>query len=182
MSSSGSRRPPLHPTSQEQQNNRPIMAPPPTQTPGSQTTIPTSSPTPTPNSAPVPPPEVSEEQQTTSKKRARCWQHFHEYTKNGKVRAQCNYCEKNYACESRRNCTSGMNNHMKVCKKHPDNLVNSRMDSHTIHSFCHSVTGVGGEGDYREVSSLWKFDQESVRKAMNVFLIVDEHPFRTIEK
>ncbi|KAK4487340.1 hypothetical protein RD792_006045, partial [Penstemon davidsonii] len=184
MSSSGSGRPPIHPSliSQEQRNNCPFMNPSSNRTPEPSQTTPTPTPTPTPDSSSVPPPQESEEQAQTGEKRARAWQHFHQINKNGKLRAQCNYCDKSYACESGKNGTSGMNKHMTVCKKHPDNVIDSTIGSHTIHRFCRSVTGVEGQEDYREVSSLWKFDQEAVRKAINVFLIVDEHPFRTVEK
>ncbi|KAK4486697.1 hypothetical protein RD792_006757 [Penstemon davidsonii] len=154
MSSSGSGRPPLHPNIQEQIENarRPTMGPPQTSISTPSQTI--SSPIPTLDSSPVPPPEVSEEQGQTSKKKAKAWQHFTEYKRNGKVKAQCKYCDKSYACESGKNGTSGLNKHMAVCQKHLDNIVNSTHDSHTIHSFCHSVTGVGDDGDQREVSSL----------------------------
>ncbi|KAK4484243.1 hypothetical protein RD792_011467 [Penstemon davidsonii] len=49
-----------------------------------------------------------------------------------------------------------MNKHIVVCKKHPDNIVDSTIGSHTIHSFCRSVTGVEGQEDYSETALIFQ--------------------------
>ncbi|KAI3472907.1 hypothetical protein Pfo_030975 [Paulownia fortunei] len=103
------------------------------------------------------PKEVEGQFQRPKKKeisrRARAWDHFTLYTdKSGKSRAKCKYCDKNYAADPLKNGTSGMNNHMK------------------------SVTG-----GFRDACSIWKFDQEAIRKSLVRMIIKDELPFKFVE-
>lgn len=107
-------------------------------------------------------------------RRAKAWNHFTLYTdKNGKSRAQCKYCEKNYAAHTSKNGTSTMNSHLKVCKNNPHNTHVG--DNHTITSYCQSVTGE------KEASSSLKIDSEVIRRALVHMIIIDELPFKFVE-
>lgn len=73
-----------------------------------------------------------------------------------------------------KNETSGMNNHMKIYKNHPNNAYKG--DNQTITSFCQSVTG-----EFRDVCSKWKFEQDAISKALVMMTIKDELPFKFVE-
>ncbi|KAL2243378.1 UNVERIFIED_CONTAM: putative AC transposase, partial [Sesamum indicum] len=108
-------------------------------------------------------------------KRSRVWDHFIAFTDSeGKQKAKCKYCDRNYAADPTKNGTSTMNNHLKACKKYPLNTVVA--SNHTITSFCQSVTG-----DANISSSHTKFDQETVRQGLARMVIIDELPFKFVE-
>ncbi|KAK2641392.1 hypothetical protein Ddye_023155, partial [Dipteronia dyeriana] len=44
--------------------------------------------------------------------RSDAWNHFTRYLDGGRMRAQCNYCPTNYACDSNTNGTTNMNKHI----------------------------------------------------------------------
>ncbi|KAK3198395.1 hypothetical protein Dsin_021810 [Dipteronia sinensis] len=51
------------------------------------------------------------------------WNHFTKYQEDGRMRAQCKYCPKNYACDSNTNGTTKMNKHLEKCKNHHAKLA-----------------------------------------------------------
>ncbi|KAL2243468.1 UNVERIFIED_CONTAM: Zinc finger BED domain-containing protein RICESLEEPER 4, partial [Sesamum indicum] len=108
-------------------------------------------------------------------KRSRVWDHFIAFTDSeGKPKAKCKYCDRNYAIDPTKNGTSTMNNHLKACKKYPLNTVVA--SNHTITNFCQSVTG-----DANISSSHTNFDQETVRQGLARMVIIDELPFKFLE-
>ncbi|KAL0329120.1 UNVERIFIED_CONTAM: Zinc finger BED domain-containing protein RICESLEEPER 2 [Sesamum radiatum] len=123
------------------------------------------------------PPEESQPHRLPKRKdtykRSKVWDHFIAYTDGeGKPRAKCKYCERNYAADPCKNGTSTMNNHLKVCKKHPGNT--SVASNQTITSFCQTM-------DVKESCSHVKFDQEALRQGLARMIIMDELPFKFVE-
>ncbi|KAL0311245.1 UNVERIFIED_CONTAM: hypothetical protein Sangu_2419200 [Sesamum angustifolium] len=123
------------------------------------------------------PPEESQPHRPLKRKdtykRSKVWDHFIAYTDGeGKPRAKCKYCERNYAADPCKNDTSTMNNHLKVCKKHPGNT--SVASNHTITSFCQTM-------DVKEYCSHVKFDQEALKQGLARMIIMDELPFKFVE-
>ncbi|KAL0352470.1 UNVERIFIED_CONTAM: Zinc finger BED domain-containing protein DAYSLEEPER [Sesamum calycinum] len=123
------------------------------------------------------PPEESQPHRPPKRKdtykRSKVWDHFIAYTDGeGKPRAKCKYCERNYAADPCKNGTSTMNNHLKVCKKHPGNT--SVASNQTITSFCQTM-------DVKESCSHVKFDQEALRQGLARMIIMDELPFKFVE-
>ncbi|KAK1411369.1 hypothetical protein QVD17_37917 [Tagetes erecta] len=56
------------------------------------------------------------------KPRSEVWKHFTRYIdKDGKVRARCNYCIIDYACDSKSSGTSNMRSHLPKCEANPAN-------------------------------------------------------------
>lgn len=113
------------------------------------------------------------------KVRADVWEHFTKikFDKNGKAeRAACNYCGADYVCISA-NGTSTLRKHINNCRKYPYNEKNKNQK---ILSFHHV-----GQGDNTSLSSnlvSWSFNQEAARIAFAKMLIMDELPFKFIER
>ncbi|KAL0377098.1 UNVERIFIED_CONTAM: hypothetical protein Scaly_0827400 [Sesamum calycinum] len=123
------------------------------------------------------PPEESQPHRPSKRKdtckRSKVWDHFIAYTNGeGKPRAKCKYCERNYAADPCKNGTSTMNSHLKACKKHPGNT--SVASKHTITSYCQTM-------DVKESCSHMKFDQEALRQGLARIIIMDELPFKFVE-
>lgn len=89
-------------------------------------------------------------------------------------KAKCIYCPAKLSCDSKRNGTNGLRYHIKICK---ENLLNRQK---TVLSY---IPPEGSRGD-ETVGTLknWNFDQEAVRKALAHMVMVDELPFRFVER
>ncbi|XP_077211612.1 zinc finger BED domain-containing protein RICESLEEPER 1-like isoform X1 [Tasmannia lanceolata] len=103
------------------------------------------------------------------------WEHFARLKdpEGGKLEnATCNYCQNSYTYSSSYG-TSMLWKHIKNCTKNP-NFQDTRQ---TLPS---SYQSLSQEGD----SSLaaWKFDQELCREALNRMIIIDELPFKFVER
>jgi len=70
---------------------------------------------------------TSRKRNVDDKKESQIWDHFTELDGDSTTpRAECNYCENDYACHTIINGTSNMWSHLKVCKKFPLWLIRSK--------------------------------------------------------
>ncbi|KAI5395234.1 hypothetical protein KIW84_061726 [Lathyrus oleraceus] len=99
------------------------------------------------------------------KKKSSCWDHFIELTDVVERTAACKHCHKRYRCDPKSHGTSNMLAHSKICYKNPY-LENDLKQTNLAF----------GSGGLISVSP--KFDKEACRKAITLFVILDEHPFR----
>uniref|UniRef100_A0A3Q7I4T0 BED-type domain-containing protein n=1 Tax=Solanum lycopersicum TaxID=4081 RepID=A0A3Q7I4T0_SOLLC len=109
------------------------------------------------------------------KKRSRAWDHFSRKTdSDGNEKGVCNYCKKEYFVDTKEHGTTSMLNHTSKCPKMPYNI-----DIRQSRLAFQPMIG-GNKGDVVVVP--WKFDQEECRKALCRMVIIDELPFRFVEK
>ncbi|PHT44243.1 hypothetical protein CQW23_18268 [Capsicum baccatum] len=109
------------------------------------------------------------------RKRSVAWDHFTSTVDSeGIKKGVCNYCKKEYLADTKEHGTTAMLGHIRKCKKIPCNV-----DTRQSKIAFQPVTG-GNKGDVSIVS--WKFDQEECRKALCRMIILDELPFRFVEK
>ena len=87
-------------------------------------------------------------------------------------KAKCNYCDTIYSYSSL-NGTSTLWKHFRNCKKYPANMVDKRQKTLNFQNS-------GLEGETQLVN--WKFDQELCRKALAKMIIIDELPFKFVER
>ena len=95
-------------------------------------------------------------------------------------KAKCNYCGKIYACHSKRNGTSTMQNHLPSCLKNPHKR--GLLDKYQT-TLAGEVSSEGfGESD-NSLRNLvtHKYSEEAVRMALAEMVILDELPFRIVE-
>ncbi|XP_055960138.1 zinc finger BED domain-containing protein RICESLEEPER 2-like [Mercurialis annua] len=108
------------------------------------------------------------------------WDHF-ESIKDGKgviMQAKCKYCARIYNCNAKKNGTSTLRTHMMKCTKHPHSMETRQ----ALLSF-QPVSNVGLAGGSEMFSlTAWKFDQDLVRQALAYMIVVDELPFKFVEK
>ncbi|KAK2663701.1 hypothetical protein Ddye_002275 [Dipteronia dyeriana] len=111
------------------------------------------------------------------------WNHFTKCLKDGRMRAQCKYCPKNYACDSNTNGTTNMNNHLQKCKNYHAKLASADPKQKCLvkQAPITSYTTSSKEGCSSSIG-LGIFNKEDTRKALAEMLIVDELPFRFVEK
>ncbi|XP_077240361.1 zinc finger BED domain-containing protein RICESLEEPER 2-like [Tasmannia lanceolata] len=110
------------------------------------------------------------------KPRSGVWENFAKFAnEEGETKGRCNYCEKELFCDPRKNGTTALWNHINSCRKFPSN----KSTKQTLLNL-KPITGQEGDG----IGSLtnWKFDQESIRNASARMIIVDELPFKYVEK
>ncbi|KAH0766223.1 hypothetical protein KY290_002212 [Solanum tuberosum] len=109
------------------------------------------------------------------KKRSRAWDHFSRKTdSDGSEKGVCNYCKKEYFADTKEHGTTSMLTHIAKCPKMPYNI-----DINQSKLAFQPIIG-GNKGDVVVVP--WKFDQEECRKALCRMVIIDELPFRFVEK
>ncbi|KAL2901582.1 Zinc finger BED domain-containing protein RICESLEEPER 2 [Bienertia sinuspersici] len=116
------------------------------------------------------------------KKRSWLWSHFEEIIKDGEVRAKCTYCNGD-VCGKSKSGTTVMKNHLLRCKEYPPNINKSQ----TFLKFSKSEqTHVSVDDDLvaekRSKLEVWKFKQDETRKALAKMIIMDELPFRFVER
>ncbi|TXG60438.1 hypothetical protein EZV62_015011 [Acer yangbiense] len=111
------------------------------------------------------------------------WNHFTKYQEDGRIRARCKYCPKNYACDSNTNGTTNMNKHLEKCKNYRAKLalVDPKQKCLVKQAPITSYTTSSREGCGSSIG-LGIFNKEDTRKALIEMLIVDELPFRFVEK
>ena len=112
--------------------------------------------------------------------RSEVWDHFTKFTNSeGDIKGKCNYCSKEFHCDPKKNGTTALRNHMGNCKKHPHVVESRQMELHL------KSTATGGEregGDNVVEVVNWKFDQVLARKDLGCMLMVDELPFKFVER
>jgi len=112
------------------------------------------------------------------KKKLQIWDHFAKHDVDPKTpRAECNYCEKNYACHTIVNGTSNTWSHLKVCKKFP--FVVDRKQKVLV------LEPKIGNGELRDqnVRTLKAigYNYDECRQALAKMVIIDELPFNFME-
>ena len=88
-------------------------------------------------------------------------------------RSQCKYCKNQYKCHGKKNGTSGMLQHMKVCKKWPFPCD----DKQKTLSFQAKREGESG----LNVLVVANYSEERVRLALVRMIVIDELPFKFVE-
>ncbi|XP_077251956.1 zinc finger BED domain-containing protein RICESLEEPER 1-like [Tasmannia lanceolata] len=112
----------------------------------------------------------------TMKSRSDVWDHFTKFVNEvGEHKASCMYCEREFCCDPKKNGTPSLKNHITACKKFPGNM-------NTSQSQLNYQPIKGQEGDGSGTLSIWKFDQEAIRNALTRMVLVDELPFKSVEK
>ncbi|KAG6730214.1 hypothetical protein I3842_01G069000 [Carya illinoinensis] len=133
----------------------------------------------TPNSSSCPLPKKRKENDLSI-----VWNHFTKVEDSpvDDAKAKCNYCGKMYACHSKRNETSTMQNHLPLCPKNPHKRESSDKYQKTLTSEATPEEEVG-ESDSSMVRNLitHKYSEEAVRSAIVEMVIIDELPFRIVE-
>ncbi|XP_050222128.1 zinc finger BED domain-containing protein RICESLEEPER 2-like [Mercurialis annua] len=107
------------------------------------------------------------------------WEHF-DAIKDGKgtiMQAKCCYCARVYNCHAKKNGTSILRSHLIRCTKHPHSVETRQ----ALLSF-QPINVEARPADNLFSVATWKFDQEVVRKAIAYMIIVDELPFKFVEK
>ncbi|KAF2297384.1 hypothetical protein GH714_022594 [Hevea brasiliensis] len=107
--------------------------------------------------------------------RSTVWDHFTKFkTDNGDTKGKCNYCNKEFCCDPKRNGTTALRNHMNTCKKHP-HAIETRQALLDLQPNSNNVEG--------EVGTLttWKYDENAIREALVSMIIIDELTFKFVE-
>ncbi|KAK2649762.1 hypothetical protein Ddye_017251 [Dipteronia dyeriana] len=132
-------------------------------------------------------PHIQEKLKTVGgngRSRSDAWNHFTRYLDGGRMRAQCNYCSANYASDSNTNRTTNMNKHIDYqCKNYHAKLAaaNPKQKCLVKQASITSYTTSSKEGCGSSLG-LGIFNKEDTRNALAEMLIVDELPFRFVEK
>ncbi|XP_071739175.1 zinc finger BED domain-containing protein RICESLEEPER 2-like [Rutidosis leptorrhynchoides] len=106
-----------------------------------------------------------------TRKRSLVWPHYHSYVNDqGEQKSKCKYCDKEYSSNTKTHGTSTLRNHLKVCQK----FLRQKVDGQT------HLSVQRGDGDDTKLVA-WKFDQNSIRRALTYMLILDELPFKFVE-
>ncbi|RZC67623.1 hypothetical protein C5167_011320 [Papaver somniferum] len=113
--------------------------------------------------------EVSQVTEPKGKKRSDVWNHFDMDPKPSKY-AKCRHCKTKIAAQGTKYGTGGMNNHLKICKKKPKEEKGQQ-------TLDFQPARLGGEGKLVAAT----FNQDACTKAVILFVILDEHPFRVVE-
>ena len=115
-----------------------------------------------------------------SKRKAAYWEHYLEYLENGKLRAECKFCEKTFAADGNLNGSKNVKNHAEKCLCNP---VNKDKGKGKQTEFLFQP----GEGDKDSEDGDGKLkygtvNLKEVREALIHMIIVDELPFKHVEK
>ncbi|KNA10950.1 hypothetical protein SOVF_139640 [Spinacia oleracea] len=129
---------------------------------------------------------ATDAQNKGKKKRSWLWDHFELIIKNGEERAKCVYCPTD-VCGSSKTGTSVMKNHLLRCKEYPPNIDKSQrllslQSEQSQQSMGDGSVGENVTGEKKGKLEFWKFKQEDTRKAFAKMIIMDEMPFRVVER
>ncbi|KAI3850037.1 hypothetical protein MKX03_024912 [Papaver bracteatum] len=103
------------------------------------------------------------------KKRSDVWNHFEMEDKPSKYE-KCRHCKTKIAAQGIKYGTGGMNNHLKICKQKPKEEKGQQ-------TLDFQPARLGEEGKLVAVT----FNQDACTKAVILFVILDEQPFRVVE-
>nr|KYP38025.1 Putative AC transposase [Cajanus cajan] len=108
-----------------------------------------------------------------SQKTSIVWEHFKTISENESKEkmAECNHCGKRYRCDPKIHGTSSLLNHIGKCPKYPNAIIND--PNQTSLTLKRDVSGL------TVVSQ--RYNVEACRRALIVFIILDEQPFRVVE-
>ncbi|XP_050890329.1 zinc finger BED domain-containing protein RICESLEEPER 1 [Lathyrus oleraceus] len=105
-----------------------------------------------------------------SRKTSTVWEEFNILPDEPEPIAACKHCHKRYRCDPKTHGTSNMLAHSKVCYKNPALLLKDPNQTNLV----------SGEGGFL-VPTSQRFNAATCRKAINTFVILDEHFFRVVE-
>ena len=110
--------------------------------------------------------------------RSDVWDHFTKFTNSeGQIKGRCSYYSREFHSDPKKNGTRALRNHMGTCKKHPHALETHQMQL----NLQPTSTGAGRQGESTGLVN-WRFDQVLARKALARMVIVDEMPFKFVER
>ncbi|XP_043806223.1 zinc finger BED domain-containing protein RICESLEEPER 3-like [Manihot esculenta] len=104
------------------------------------------------------------------------WDHFTKFINSeGELKGKCNYCKKKFFCDPKRNKTTALRNHLNSCKKHPHSIETRQAQL--------SLQKNASDNDVNDLGTLttWRYDENTIRKALVHMIIIDELPFRFVE-
>uniref|UniRef100_A0A803MP14 Uncharacterized protein n=1 Tax=Chenopodium quinoa TaxID=63459 RepID=A0A803MP14_CHEQI len=116
------------------------------------------------------------------KRKAPYWEYYIEYVDDGKLRVECKFCLANFAADGNLNGSKNIKNHSEKCLVNP---VNKKKGKGTQAEL---FFGQGeGDKDNEEGETKLKYGSgtvslKEVRDALTYMIIVDELPFRFVEK
>uniref|UniRef100_A0A7N0ZQW8 BED-type domain-containing protein n=1 Tax=Kalanchoe fedtschenkoi TaxID=63787 RepID=A0A7N0ZQW8_KALFE len=109
------------------------------------------------------------------------WDSFQQIEIDGATKAVCNFCQKELRGDPKTNGTSSLRYHARTCHKNPLNL--QKDVQRTMLDFQCADPQSLAEGERKMgVLRTWRFDQEATRKALVRMVIIDELPFRFVER
>jgi len=121
---------------------------------------------------------TSRKRNVDDRKKSQIYDHFTKLDNDPKTpRAECNYCENNYACHTIINETSNIWSHLKVRKK-----FHFMVDKKQKNLVLESKKEKGESGD-RNVGTLKviSYNYDECRQALVQMVIIDELPFNFME-
>ncbi|KAL6536655.1 hypothetical protein OROMI_026236 [Orobanche minor] len=121
--------------------------------------------------------KLSEEEYLTlleSRSRSEIWDHYKRKMKNGLVKGNCKYFNKEYRCGTTGNGTSSLNKHILKCMKYPPNIELRRENGSKL--FFSKTTSKGKELTLGGLPT-----PERMTRLCAQFIILDEHPFSVVE-
>ncbi|XP_055959713.1 zinc finger BED domain-containing protein RICESLEEPER 4-like [Mercurialis annua] len=124
--------------------------------------------------------EANIKKRKEGQQRSVVWEHF-DTIKDSKgiiIQAKCRYCARIYNCHAKKNSTSTLRSHLIRCTKHPHSIKTR----HALLSFQPVNVEAGSAGHEMFSVAAWKFDQELTKKVVAYMIIVDELPFKFVEK
>uniref|UniRef100_A0A803M804 Transposase n=1 Tax=Chenopodium quinoa TaxID=63459 RepID=A0A803M804_CHEQI len=112
-----------------------------------------------------------------SKRKAEYWKYYLEYVENGKLRAECKFCPKTFAADGNLNGSKNVKNHAESCLGNPINIEKEKGKEKQTKLYF----------DQEHESSELKcgsriINLNDVREALIHMIIVDELPFKHVEK
>ncbi|KAK5839265.1 hypothetical protein PVK06_008041 [Gossypium arboreum] len=114
------------------------------------------------------------EKRKSTPQRPEVWSHFTKIINSeGARKAKCNYCQKEFCCDMKKNGAGSLKYHIGSCKKNPSNVVDTSQGQLVLPKKGFE----GGEGHF----SSWRFDQEACRKGLAQMIVIDELPFKFVE-
>ena len=114
-----------------------------------------------------------------SRPRSWTWDHFTKDLAPNSLnpRAKCNWCGATYACDTHRNGTTNLKNHLLTqCKKFPKESLDPSQRILTLQQL-KKEDGKGVGSSFAAVA----FDVDACREALARMIIVDELPFKFVE-
>ncbi|KAL2906539.1 Zinc finger BED domain-containing protein RICESLEEPER 2 [Bienertia sinuspersici] len=110
-----------------------------------------------------------------TKKKALYWQYFIEYAEDGKLRAECKFCDKTFAADGNLNGSKNVKNHAESCFGNPANKDKEKGKEKQSKLYFDQLND---SGELKcGIPNL-----KDVREALIYMIIVDELPFKHVEK
>ncbi|WOL17257.1 zinc finger BED domain-containing protein RICESLEEPER 2-like [Canna indica] len=112
------------------------------------------------------------------KPRADVWNHYTKFSnKEGKLKCKCNYCEQEYACDTKQCGTCTLKAHLEKYFEYPPNKEKQQKKQTEI-----GYTPNLAESDPRSnIMSTWRFDQAATRKSLARMIVKNEYPFSCVD-